>query len=826
MPKHMFIKPEEFLKGKDIELGTIPSMKYNKTLGDELRDGTITKEDAIEIYSQMMWIRTYETFLDDIKLKSEWKGVPYEYHGPAHMAIGQEAAVVGLHFQLTKDDYIFGTHRNHAEVISKGLSAINKMNDDELEKIMNEFLQGEILEAVNKYEGTFKSMKEKMIFYFMYGFTTEIWAKRTGFNRGLAGSMHLFFQPLGIYPNNAIVGASGSLALGAAMFKLTNKKPGISIANVGDGGVATGPIWETLNFGAMDQFKNLWDGDYKKNPPFMVNVMNNGYGMGGQTIGETMGNNGPARIGAGVKPDALYSEIVNGQDPLAVMDLIRRKYPIVKNGDGPVMNEIRTYRFNGHSSGDLETYRDPREVEEWKKYDPIPLFAGELINEKLIDEQGLRDIKDNIENIFMDVFKLSINPEVTKELDWNDHTLLDDMMFSREKMKITTDKKVEVNIENKNDNPRVQRISKRSRYGFDKDGKKLSKMKSLQIRDALFESILDRFYKEPTLIGYGEELRDWGGAYGVYNGLTESLPYHRLFNSPIAEAAIVGTAIGYAFCGGQAIVELEYFDFLFRAGDEISNQISKWRAMSGGEFKLPIVIRTNIGSGYGVQHSQDYTSVIAAITGINVVSPVTPYDAKGLMNTALSMADPTIFVETQKLYDMTEQFVESGVPEEYYEIPFGEGVHRTKGNDLTIVTLGASLYKAMDAHKELKEKWGINSEVIDMRSAVPFNYEILIESIKKTGKIIFVNEGFERSNYMKNVAQNLTELAFDYFDAPPVVVGARNWMMPGSEYEKYIYPQVEDILSAINEKIMPLKGYVPTKIHTNVDMIRKYKKGV
>jgi len=126
--------------------------------------------------------------------------------------------------------------------------------------------------------------------------------------------------------------------------------------------------------------------------------------------------------------------------------------------------------------------------------------------------------------------------------------------------------------------------------------------------------------------------------------------------------------------------------------------------MSGGELKIPVVIRTNIGSAYGVQHSQDYTSVISAITGINVVLPVTPYDAKGLMNTALSMADPTIFVETQKLYDMTEQFVESGVPEGYYEIPFGEGVHRTKGEDLTIVTLGASLYRAMDAQKELKEK--------------------------------------------------------------------------------------------------------------------------
>ncbi len=825
MPKSMKIKPEDRLKGEDIKFDDIKKFKYNKTLKDELDQKVISEADAIEIYIQMRWIRTYEMFLDTIKTKGEWKGIAYEYHGPAHMAMGQEAAAVGLYFLTDKDDFIFGTHRNHAEVISKGFSAIYKMNDQELEAIMAKTLDGKILENIETL-GEFKTIREKAIAFFMYGFTAEVWGKAQGFNRGLAGSMHLFFTPFGIYPNNAIVGAGFSLAFGAAMFKLINKKPGIAIGNAGDGAVSTGPSWETLNFAAMDQFKELWEGDYQKRPPLMLNIMNNSYGMGGQTMGETMGNKGPARVGAGINPEGLYAEVVNGQDPLAVIDLIRRKKPIVLKGDGPVMNEIITYRYNGHSSGDLESYRTPEEVELWRAYDPLDLFSKELINTKVFTKEQIELLDQEIEDKFLEIYKISIDPELTTDLDWEgDQQVLDDMMFSREKFQTTSDKEIEVKLPLEK-NPRVQRIAKRSRYAFDENGQELSKMKTIQIRDAIFEAIIGHYYKEPTFIGWGEELRDWGGAYGVYNGLTESLPYHRLFNSPIAEAAIVGAAIGYAMCGGQAIVELMYFDFLFRAGDEMSNQISKWRAMSGGELRIPVVVRTNIGSQYGVQHSQDYTSVITSITGINVVAPVTPYDAKGLMNSALASADPTFFIESQKLYDKGELFVKEGVPTGYYEIPFGEGVYRTRGEDITIVTLGASLYTALDAIKVLKEKWNISAELIDMRSAVPFNYEILVESVKKTGRMLLVNEGFERSNFMKNVAHNTTELAFDYFDAPPVVVASRNWIMPGADYEKYIYPQVDDILAAINEKIIPLKDFTSKKIHTNVEMIRRNKKGV
>lgn len=827
MVKKLMIEPEKVISKKETDLGKIWEFQYDKDLKYELSTKNLTKEDALEILKEMLWIRTSEEFLDIIKIKGEWRGVPYKYNGPAHMATGQEAAVVGLHWLLDKDDFIFGTHRNHAEVISKGLSTIYKMTDKELDAVMKNYWNKNILESVEKSSMKFKNIREKVIFYFIYAFICEIWGKKQGFNLGLSGSMHLFFTPFGIYPNNAIVGASASLALGAALFKSTQNKKGIAVANIGDGGIATGPFWETLNFAGMDQFKELWDKPYNKRPPLMINLMNNGYGMGGQTVGETMGNKGPARIGAAINPENMFAERVNGQDVLATIDLIRRKKEIALKGDGPILNEIITYRYNGHSSGDLESYRVPEEIEMWKKIDPIEAFVKQLIENGILkNKEEFEKIKKEISDFYFEIYKHSIDPKFTQELDWdNNNQLLDNLMFSREKHKITDNKKVEVTI-SKEENPRIKRISRRERYALDKNGNPISKMKSLQIRDAIFEAILDHYYKEPTFAGWGEELRDWGGAYGVYNGLTESLPYHRLFNSPIAEAAIVGTAVGYAMSGGQAIVELEYFDFVFRAGDELSNQLSKWRAMSGGQLKFPVVVRTNIGSQYGVQHSQDYTSVISSITGINVVAPVTPYDAKGLMNTALNLDDPTFFIETQKLYDKGEFFVKEGVPKEYYEIPFGQGVIRNSGSDLTIVTLGAALYVAMDAVKVLKEKYDISAEVIDMRSAVPFDYDIIIESVKKTGKVILINEGFERMNFMKAVSSNISEFAFDYLDAAPAVLGARNWIMPGADYEKYIYPQLDDILSTIDAKIMKLKDYQATKNNTIVEYKRRAKYGV
>ena len=200
------------------------------------------------------------------------------------------------------------------------------------------------------------------------------------------------------------------------------------------------------------------------------------------------------------------------------------------------------------------------------------------------------------------------------------------------------------------ENPRVKSLANKIRYIYDESGKPVPASKQYVLRDGLFEAMLHRFYIDPTMVAYGEENRDWGGAFAVYRGLTEALPYHRLFNTPISEGAIVGSGVGYALSGGRAVVELMYCDFMGRAGDEIFNQASKWQSMSAGTLKMPLVVRVSVGSKYGAQHSQDWTSIVAHIPGLKVMFPATPYDAKGMLNLALSGTDPVIFFESQKLY--------------------------------------------------------------------------------------------------------------------------------------------------------------------------------
>jgi 2-oxoisovalerate dehydrogenase E1 component len=358
------------------------------------------------------------------------------------------------------------------------------------------------------------------------------------------------------------------------------------------------------------------------------------------------------------------------------------------------------------------------------------------------------------------------------------------------------------------ENPRVKSLKNKERFYLDKEGKTVSKAKLYQFRDGIFEAVIDRFYKDPTLAAWGEENRDWGGAFAVYRGLTEALPYNRLFNSPISEGAIVGTAIGYGMCGGRVIAEIMYCDFLGRSGDEVFNQLPKWQAMSGNIIRMPVVIRVSVGSKYGAQHSQDWSALTGHIPGLKVVFPATPYDAKGLMNSALQGTDPVIFFESQRIYDIGEMFHSGGVPEGYYEIPFGEPDIKREGEDISILSIGATLYPAIKVADILKDKYGLTTEVIDARSLVPFNYEPVIQSVKKTGRIILTSDATARGSFLKEMAQTITELAFDYLDAPPVVVGSRNWITPAYEMEEYFFPQPDWILDAINERILPLKGHV------------------
>ena len=822
MPKSQFIDPKEVRKAGEITFKPIPVNQYNRSIQEE--KDNYSREDLLRIYHDMMVIREFETMLNLIKTTGEYEGIPYNHPGPAHLSIGQEAAAVGMAYTLDADDYIFGSHRSHGEILAKGLSAIHKMEDAELEKIMVEFFDGQIYTIVkNHFTGNIRQLAHKFL---LYGTLAEIFARETGFNKGLGGSMHAFFTPFGIYPNNAIVGGSGDIAVGSALYKKVNRKKGIVVANIGDASMACGPVWEGISFATMDQFRELWEGDMKGGLPLIVTIMNNQYGMGGQTSGETMGYKFAARIGAGVNKDQMHAERVDGYNPLAVIDAYRRKRKIIEDKKGPVLLDVLTYRFSGHSPSDASSYRSKEELEAWLQVDCIQSFGQELVDSGMVKGSELDEIGKSIKEDTIQVLKLAIDDSVSPHMDLSkNQELLGNMMFSNHSAERLEDRDPEVNHP-LSENPRVQQIAKKERFAFDENGKPFSKMKQYQLRDGLFEAIIDRFFKDPTLIAFGEENRDWGGAFAVYRGLTEALPYHRLFNSPISEGAIVGVAIGYAMSGGRVIPEIMYCDFLGRSGDEVFNQLPKWQAMSGNVLRMPVVLRVSVGSKYGAQHSQDWTSLVTHIPGLNVVFPATPYDAKGLMNSALQGTDPVVFFESQRIYDIGEQFHKGGVPKDYYEIPLGEPDIKKEGTDITILSVGATLYRVLDAVAMLEEKYGISAEVIDARSLVPFNYEPVIESVKKTGKILLTSDATERGSFLNDMAQNINELAFDYLDAPAVVVGSRNWITPAYELEDAFFPQPGWIIDAIHEKILPLKGHVAEQNFTDLQQIKRAKEGV
>lgn len=843
MAKKLMVVPSEVRRSEVLELGSIPVNTYSKSLKDELQSNPdITPARCLRAFRDMTLIREFETMLDEIKKLGSYQGIEYKHAGPAHLSIGQEGAAVGECFHLTIDDHIYGSHRSHGEIIAKGLAAIHEIKGKSLEQIMREYFGGTILRIVetggktekplsvgSNGKATFRADDEEElgIDYLLYGLLAEIFGRETGFNKGMGGSMHAFFMPFGIFPNNAIVGGSADIATGAALYKKILRKPGIAVANIGDASIGCGPTWEAMGFAAMGQYSNLWDKEFRGGLPIIYNFMNNFYGMGGQPIGETMGFERLARAGAAINPQNMQAECVDGNNPLSLADAYKRKIEAIRNGGGPVLLEVVCYRQSGHSPSDQSSYREREEIELWKQVDPLIEFGGRLVDAGVVKEDDLKAIREYATRKVVKALTLAIDDAKSPRMKLGPHIGLEPIMFSNK-----IDEKLP-GLQFKNDvlmpldqNPRVQQIAKKSRSGIGPNGEILKEGKAVSFRDAVFEAIIHHFYNDSRIVAYGEENRDWGGAFAVYRGLTEALPYHRLFNSPISEGAIVGTAVGFALEGGKPLVELMYCDFMGRAGDEIFNQMAKWQAMSGGYCRMPVVLRVSVGSKYGAQHSQDWTALCAHIPGLKVVFPATPYSAKGLMATALSGSDPVVFFESQRIYDITEQFHEGGVPSEYYRLPIGEPAIIREGNDLTIMTFGATLYRALDAAKRLENEFGVSVELIDGQSLVPFNYDVLYRSVKKTGKLILGSDACERGSYLHTIASQITQLAFDFLDAPVCVVGAENWIVPPAELEDAYYPQPSWFLDAYHTQIKPLPAYTPSTNRSTNEFISRARYGV
>ena len=323
-------------------------------------------------------------------------------------------------------------------------------------------------------------------------------------------------------------------------------------------------------------------------------------------------------------------------------------------------------------------------------------------------------------------------------------------------------------------------------------------MKTITYRDALKEALRDEMLRDDTVFLIGEDIAEYGGAYKVTDGLWKEFGKDRVRNTPISEAAIIGASLGAAITGMRPVAELMYIDFTCVSMDQIINQVAKIRYMVGGQLEVPLVIRTQGGGGRSsaAQHGQSLEAWFAHTPGLLVVMPSTPYDAKGLLKTAIRDNNPVMFIEHKLLY--TE---EGEIPEDDYVIPFGVADIKREGEDLTIVATSRMVLLSLAAAEELAGE-GIEVEVIDPRTLVPLDKETILNSIRKTNRLLIVHEAVGRGGFGAEFAALVAREAFDYLDAPIERVAAAPVPLPFAPVmENFVLPDKDDIIEAARKLV-------------------------
>lgn len=320
-------------------------------------------------------------------------------------------------------------------------------------------------------------------------------------------------------------------------------------------------------------------------------------------------------------------------------------------------------------------------------------------------------------------------------------------------------------------------------------------MRQLFYNQAIAEALAEEMRRDPTVTLWGIDIGPYGGANAATKGLFEEFGRERVIDMPVSELGYVGLGVGAAATGIRPVIELQFSDWITLASEMIINQAAKMRYMFGGILEMPLVIRAPVG-GYlsaGAQHSNSFESMFAFVPGIKVVMPSTPYDAKGLLKTAIRDNNTVLFFEHKKLYAMKGE-----VPQEEYTIPFGDAAIRRVGKDVTIVTYAFMVGKSLAAAEKLAQE-GIDAEVIDLRTIDPMDEEKILESVRKTGHLVVVQETWRQCSVSSEVAALVAEKAMDYLDAPILRVTAEDMPVPFSPVlESRVLPKEDDILNAVH----------------------------
>ncbi|MFP3904570.1 MAG: pyruvate dehydrogenase complex E1 component subunit beta [Armatimonadota bacterium] len=759
MPRDIDVLPH-FQRGQ-IDIASIPMFLYEGDLASEL-EGDLSAQEALRMLDHMLHIRNFEQTI--VQLKSgRYKPLgDFRFIGATHLSIGQEAVAIGTMSALKPDDYITSTHRGHGHSIAKGAFV--------LERSDTEYLLDYLDDAADKYDfdpSDRQSVLESAIQEHLFRTMAELFGKEEGYCRGRGGGMHIADFNMGHLGANAIVGGSYAMAVGAAMAADKMDTGKVCVCLVGDGAANNGICHEAYNFAAMDQFQ---DGC-----PVIFLVENNQYGMTGQQVGEVTGIQRLARRGAGYNKQNMNAEVVNGMDPLAIRDAVKRASEKCRNGEGPVLLEALTYRFKGHSLSDTcDTYRSDEEECAWMEKDPLKTFPRQLLDNEIVTAEELQQRQDRAADRIEKSALMAAEATDPKPED------ITDGLYAA----TTSD-----DIGDEWATPEDELLEEPQKARRDRQGRILA-------RHAVAEALTEEMVRDRRVIVYGEDVADYGGAFGATRGMLEVFGRNRIFNAPISEAAIVGTAAGASMAGMRPVCEIMYIDFILMAMDQLGNQAAKNRYMFGGKATLPMVVRTSIGGGkgYAGQHSQSLEAVVTMFPGLKVVAPSSPYDIKGLLKSAIRDDNPVVFIEHQHVYTDKGE-----VPEEEYTIPLGEGTIVREGTDITLLAYSWMRIRAEEA-AELAEDAGISVELIDPRTLRPLDTDLIASSVKKTGHLVCVQQAPSVGCYAEHIAYKAQEACFDDLKTPVRIVAAHDVPPPmAAPLENENLPSPEKIFRNIKE---------------------------
>jgi pyruvate dehydrogenase E1 component beta subunit/2-oxoisovalerate dehydrogenase E1 component len=581
----------------------------------------------------------------------------------------------------------------------------------------------------------------------------EMFGKQEGSSRGRGGSMHVFDRATRFYGGNAIVAGGLPLATGLALADKLAGRSSITACVFGDGAVAEGEFHEALNLAA------LWT------LPVLFLCENNLYAMGTR-IDRALA---VADLPLKARACGVEAESVDGMDVEAVETVARRLIADIRQGRGPRFLECRTYRFRAHSMFDAELYRDKSEVEVWRTRDPIATFAATLRHREQLDEAEAARIDTDV------IAQVSAAVAFANAGTWEPVAELTRDVYTP---------RVELPATHRPIDRPADRTSSGSRR--------------MTYREALRAAVREALLRDSRVFLMGEDVGRYGGAYAVSKGLLDEFGPERIRDTPLSESAFVGAGIGAALGGVRPIVEVMTVNFCLLALDQIVNNAATIRHMSGGQFSIPLVIRMATGAGrqLAAQHAHSLEGWLAHIPGLRIVAPATLEDARGMLATALEDPDPVLIFEHQTLYNM-----EGELSDDAGAVDIDHARVRRAGTDVSVVTYGATLHKALTAAETLARD-GVSVEVIDLRTLRPLDMETIAASVRKTRRIVIVDEGWRSGSLSAEIAARVAESLFYELDAPIARVCTAEVPIPYPKHlEDAALPQPETIAAAVRSVV-------------------------